>query len=179
MGYYTVLLFLCFYLLYVLVEEIFRNYLDEISVDKTRPPTINVIIKVVDSFIENKICSRYNKPLPPVPQSTDFHFIKIVCIFIASSIVFFIGYISGIRKQKCFYLFLQHICCRMNPNNYSDEEPSTCSLCLNVFKPKIVLLPCKHICICTNCWLRFYQESSHNCPICRENIEEVMNVYST
>lgn len=38
--YYIVLLFLCFYLLYVIVEEMFQNYLDEFGLDKTQSLTI-------------------------------------------------------------------------------------------------------------------------------------------
>lgn len=41
MGYYyTVLILLSFCLLYILVEGMFKNYLDEFGLDKTQPLTI-------------------------------------------------------------------------------------------------------------------------------------------
>lgn len=40
MGFYIVLLLLCFYLLYTLVENMFQNLLDEFSIDKKQPLSI-------------------------------------------------------------------------------------------------------------------------------------------
>jgi len=50
MGFYPLLLCLCVYLLYVLVEEIFRNYFHEIGLNKTHPLTIgknNLVINIL------------------------------------------------------------------------------------------------------------------------------------
>lgn len=40
MGFYIVLLFLCSYLLYVLIEEMYQNLLDEFGMDKSQSLSI-------------------------------------------------------------------------------------------------------------------------------------------
>jgi hypothetical protein len=47
-----------------------------------------------------------------------------------------------------------------------------CIICLH--RPKtVLLLPCHHLCLCTQCILR---EKLDRCPVCREKILESMNV---
>jgi len=56
-------------------------------------------------------------------------------------------------------------------------EPSKCSICLESFKPSILLLPCSHMCFCDNCYDSVKRKNVSICPICRFPIEEVMFVY--
>ncbi|XP_015363423.1 PREDICTED: mitochondrial ubiquitin ligase activator of NFKB 1-like [Diuraphis noxia] len=56
-------------------------------------------------------------------------------------------------------------------------EPSKCSICLEPFKPSIVLLPCKHMCFCDECFEKVQRKKMSSCPICRKNIDHFMNVY--
>lgn len=53
-----------------------------------------------------------------------------------------------------------------------------CSICLERFKPSIVILPCSHMCFCDDCYDTVRKEKVSSCPICRENIEGFMTVYS-
>ncbi|KAL1517045.1 hypothetical protein ABEB36_000861 [Hypothenemus hampei] len=55
------------------------------------------------------------------------------------------------------------------------EQDKYCVICQERLKC-VLLLPCKHICLCQECQeeLRYYHEM---CPICRTNIESTMRVY--
>lgn len=59
--------------------------------------------------------------------------------------------------------------------NSNDAESNCCVACQE--RPKsIVLLPCRHLCLCRNCSLEFQSKQS-SCPLCREEIIDVMQVY--
>ncbi|KAL4098826.1 hypothetical protein QTP88_023351 [Uroleucon formosanum] len=67
-----------------------------------------------------------------------------------------------------------------NKTNKSKNEPcqlSKCSICLEPFKAKIVLLPCSHMCFCDECFEKVKKKKVSNCPICRKNIDDIMYVY--
>ncbi|XP_001947269.1 cell growth regulator with RING finger domain protein 1 [Acyrthosiphon pisum] len=67
-----------------------------------------------------------------------------------------------------------------NKVNKSKNEPcelSKCSICLEPFKASIVLLPCSHMCFCDECFEKVKKKRVTNCPICRENIDDFMDVY--
>lgn len=52
-------------------------------------------------------------------------------------------------------------------------ETSSCCICYDSLK-RVVMLPCKHLCICVQC---SYKYTSNTCPICKMVIEERMIVY--
>ena len=56
----------------------------------------------------------------------------------------------------------------------SSSEGSTCCICKDELKT-ILLLPCRHLCLCENC-SRLPVVS--NCPVCRTTITERLQVYS-
>ncbi|XP_022170966.1 cell growth regulator with RING finger domain protein 1-like [Myzus persicae] len=67
-----------------------------------------------------------------------------------------------------------------NKVNKSKNEPcelSKCSICLESFKASIVLLPCSHMCFCDDCFEKVKKKRVSSCPICRQNIEDFMDVY--
>lgn len=57
----------------------------------------------------------------------------------------------------------------------SPQSSDTCVVCLER-KKTVVVMPCKHLCMCQNCSNQLQQYQSH-CPICRENIAELISVY--
>lgn len=65
-----------------------------------------------------------------------------------------------------FFLFIDEPC-----------ELSKCSICLESFKASIVLLPCSHMCFCDDCFEKVKKKRVSSCPICRQNIEDFMDVY--
>ena len=65
-----------------------------------------------------------------------------------------------------------------NTDSADKSKDITCVVCQDNLK-SILLLPCKHLCICPDCvaiilGLRFDKRS---CPLCRERIENIMDVY--
>ncbi|XP_050424254.1 uncharacterized protein LOC126835608 isoform X2 [Adelges cooleyi] len=155
-----------------------RKYLDEFGFDNTQPLNLDTMKELINIIIETKICSKYEKPVPP--PTVEIHSIIyaiLSCLFCAV-----VGYILGIEKRHKLVCSIKRNIFKRNGvlhvNNF-DNEPSICSVCLDVFKPRMVLLPCKHLCICANCWEQFHYESELICPICREYIEDVLDVYPT
>lgn len=51
-------------------------------------------------------------------------------------------------------------------------ELSECSICLESFKPSILLWPCLHTCFCDNCYAKVLRKKVSTCPFCREHIDE-------
>lgn len=59
--------------------------------------------------------------------------------------------------------------------NKSNDTSNLCVICQD--QPKsVVLLPCRHLCLCRNCsyHLRSYRS---NCPLCRKTFRETIQVY--
>lgn len=55
------------------------------------------------------------------------------------------------------------------------ELKDTMSCCICLHHPKnIVLLPCRHLCVCATCGAR---EDLIRCPICRVEIRDKINVF--
>lgn len=57
----------------------------------------------------------------------------------------------------------------------NDNPEIFCIVCQEEFK-SVVLLPCRHLCMCVNCShnLHFYQEV---CPLCRTLVTNKMKIY--
>eukprot|EP00871_Galdieria_phlegrea_P003743 jgi/Galph1/436/GphlegSOOS_G5260.1 len=52
------------------------------------------------------------------------------------------------------------------------SENDVCVICMQV-RIDALLLPCRHLCICTECAGRLYYKSS-KCPVCRETIQKII-----
>ena len=58
-------------------------------------------------------------------------------------------------------------------SNSNNDESNICVVC--TVKPKsVLLLPCKHLCLCEDC-IKKVQVSGNACPTCRANIENTVN----
>ena len=55
-----------------------------------------------------------------------------------------------------------------------DRNPYLCVICWNERK-NVVLLPCRHLCICLTCNQQLDNDAS--CPICRKPIENRLEVF--
>ena len=56
----------------------------------------------------------------------------------------------------------------------AEEAQKLCCICQD--SPKsVLLLPCRHLCVCSGCSDR---PELLRCPVCREEIEEKMAVYA-
>ena len=62
--------------------------------------------------------------------------------------------------------------------NKKDEIQSECVVCQDSVK-SVVLLPCRHLCLCMGCLEVFMRRMRYQriCPLCRERIENYMEVY--
>lgn len=51
-----------------------------------------------------------------------------------------------------------------------------CAVCLE--RPKdLLLLPCRHLCVCSTCWQMMQQNNLVQCPICNQAVVNAMQVY--
>jgi hypothetical protein len=58
----------------------------------------------------------------------------------------------------------------------SAQEQNFCCICKE--SPKtILLLPCRHICLCEECSDNFRNGRLENCPVCRQTIVDILRVY--
>lgn len=61
-----------------------------------------------------------------------------------------------------------------------EREDKLCVICQDREKC-IMILPCRHLCICQDCQLRLMQRTdqphSRTCPICRKNVKQTIKVY--
>jgi hypothetical protein len=65
----------------------------------------------------------------------------------------------------------------MTENNVSSEQDVTLCIVCEDSKKVIVLLPCKHVCLCKMCASTYLFKTLHECPMCRETIDDSMEVY--
>ena len=65
----------------------------------------------------------------------------------------------------------------------TNVNENTCIICVNLCS-KIVLIPCKHLIICNECFLKIQAQSLANdsneikCPLCREIVQDTIQVYN-
>jgi hypothetical protein len=57
-----------------------------------------------------------------------------------------------------------------------EQDERLCILCEDA-KKVVVLLPCKHMTLCTKCASTVLFKTLHECPICRVQIKDSMEVY--
>lgn len=57
------------------------------------------------------------------------------------------------------------------------REHSTCVICMDA-EPNVVLIPCGHMCMCSDCALVARQQHE-NCPLCRSRVRLSSRVYSS
>lgn len=55
------------------------------------------------------------------------------------------------------------------------EERKDCVICMTQNR-SIVVLPCRHLCLCALCSQDFALQSSKKCPICRCDVEGLLNI---
>jgi hypothetical protein len=65
----------------------------------------------------------------------------------------------------------------MTENNVSSEQDVTLCIVCEDAKKVVVLLPCKHVCLCKMCASTCLFKTLHECPMCRETIDDSMEVY--
>jgi hypothetical protein len=65
----------------------------------------------------------------------------------------------------------------MTENNVSPEQDVTLCIVCEDAKKVVVLLPCKHLCLCKMCASTCLFKTLHKCPMCRETIDDSMEVY--
>jgi hypothetical protein len=58
----------------------------------------------------------------------------------------------------------------------SEQDVTLCIVCEDA-KKVVVLLPCKHVCLCKMCASACLFKTLHECPMCRETINDSMEVY--
>ena len=71
-----------------------------------------------------------------------------------------------------------------SPEEYDKElekerEKNMCVVCQDN-KKSVLILPCKHMCLCVDCGHRIVRQRAGNrrtCPLCRQKIRTIMNVY--
>lgn len=56
-----------------------------------------------------------------------------------------------------------------------EEERKDCVICMTQERC-IVVLPCRHLCLCAGCTKDFSEQSSKKCPICRCDVEGLLSV---
>ena len=55
-----------------------------------------------------------------------------------------------------------------------EEEKMTCVIC-QIETKSVLLMPCRHMCVCKACSLRHEMDK---CPLCRQTIKEKIDVYA-
>ena len=60
------------------------------------------------------------------------------------------------------------------PDVATTDPNKQCSICL-VNEKRLIMLPCKHQCVCKGCWQNWQGEKK--CPLCREEIIQVLDFF--
>lgn len=57
------------------------------------------------------------------------------------------------------------------------NDSGLCVICCND-KKNIVMLPCRHLCICVTCSKKLWDNTQHqSCPICRKQVNNLLEVF--
>ncbi|CAF1083640.1 unnamed protein product [Adineta steineri] len=57
------------------------------------------------------------------------------------------------------------------------NDSNSCIVCWND-KKTVVLLPCKHLCVCVSCSKKLWNNTQRRtCPICRNDIDNLLEVF--
>jgi hypothetical protein len=54
-------------------------------------------------------------------------------------------------------------------------EEGECVVCLSA-RSRVLMLPCRHMCCCSQCWLTLQAKSSA-CPLCRQEVKEHIEAF--
>ena len=57
-----------------------------------------------------------------------------------------------------------------------EREDKLCVICQDNEKC-IMILPCRHLCICQDCQVLLRQRGNNMCPICRRNVRQMIKAY--
>jgi hypothetical protein len=62
------------------------------------------------------------------------------------------------------------------PPRKTEDDDNFCVLCLES-KKEVILMPCKHMCLCKGCAAERLFKALNECPMCRAKVEDSMDVY--
>ena len=90
---------------------------------------------------------------------------------------------SGVWKPKLLQqrlytqgrYFILHEFFGVQRQNHPDEESSECVVCMTD-RRNTAVLPCRHMCLCTNCANIVRSQPSSKCPICRSQVDSLMQL---
>ncbi|KAH8378406.1 hypothetical protein KR093_011179 [Drosophila rubida] len=82
--------------------------------------------------------------------------------------------------RKCSWLLQKlHVNEAQNPSTNSPSSRSDCCVVCIERSRNIVLLPCRHLCLCKECSQQLhYYEGGNRCPVCRDFVETMLAIYS-
>lgn len=66
---------------------------------------------------------------------------------------------------------------RLEEELEQERDKQRCVVCLNEAR-SVILLPCRHFALCTQCLGTLFQQEQHTCPMCRHVIYEAIPVYA-
>lgn len=66
---------------------------------------------------------------------------------------------------------------RLEQELEQEREKQLCVVCLNEAR-SVILLPCRHFALCTQCLGTLFQQQRQTCPMCRHTIYEAIPVYA-
>ncbi|XP_054918007.1 uncharacterized protein [Dermacentor andersoni] len=66
---------------------------------------------------------------------------------------------------------------RLEQELEQEREKQLCVVCLNEAR-SVILLPCRHFALCTQCLGTLFQQQQQTCPMCRHTIYEAIPVYA-
>lgn len=71
--------------------------------------------------------------------------------------------------------FVLHEFFGVQRHNHPDEESAECVVCMTD-RRNTAVLPCRHVCLCTNCANIVRSQPSSKCPICRSQVDSLMQL---